>query len=113
MPIHSYSSDSSYQQQGQINKTTGKNRKRNIIWFNPLFSKLLKTNIFEYFFRLLKKHFPPGHKLYKILSKNTLRLSYSCMPDLKAKIDGHNKKILENTLLPKTQLCNCLKKKVQ
>ena len=32
------------------------------------------------------------------------------MPNLKAKIDGHNKKILENTLPPKTNLCNCLKK---
>ena len=32
------------------------------------------------------------------------------MPNLKAKIDGHNKKILETTLSPKTKLCNCLKK---
>ena len=32
------------------------------------------------------------------------------MPNLKAKIDGHSKKILENTPPPKTKLCNCLKK---
>ena len=32
------------------------------------------------------------------------------MPNLKAKIDGHNKKIIENTPPPKTKLCNCLKK---
>ena len=32
------------------------------------------------------------------------------MPNLKAKIDGHKKKILESTPLPKTKLCNCLKK---
>ena len=32
------------------------------------------------------------------------------MPNLKAKIDGHNKKILENTPSPITKLCNCLKK---
>ena len=33
------------------------------------------------------------------------------MPNLKkAKIDEHNKKILENTPAPKTKLCNCLKK---
>ena len=32
------------------------------------------------------------------------------MPNLKAKINGHNKTILENTLPPKTKLCNCLKK---
>ena len=32
------------------------------------------------------------------------------MPNLKAKIEGHNKKILETTSPPKTKLCNCLKK---
>ena len=31
------------------------------------------------------------------------------MPNLKFKIDGHNKKILETTLPLKTKLCNCLK----
>ena len=84
-----------YQQQGEnieYNKNIGKNRKRNIIWFNPPNSKTLKTNIGKYFFRLLNKHFPAGHKLYKIFNKNTLKFSYSSMPNLKAKIDGHNKK---------------------
>ena len=84
--------------------------KCNIIWFNPPYSKLLKTNIGKYFFRLLNKHFPPGHKLYKVFNNNTLKLSYSCMSNLKAKIDGHNKKILKTTPPPKTKLCNCLKK---
>ena len=55
------------------------------------------------------KHFPPGNKFYKIFNKNILKLSYSCMPNLKDKIDGHNNKILEITPPPKT-LCNCLKK---
>ena len=32
------------------------------------------------------------------------------MPNLKGKIDGHKKKILENTPPPKTKSCNCLKK---
>ena len=68
-------------------KNIRKNRKRNIVWFNPPYSKSLKTNIGKYFFRLLNKHFPPSHKLYKIFNKNTLKLSYSCMPNLKAKID--------------------------
>ena len=34
------------------------------------------------------------------------------MPNLKAKIDGHNRKILENTRPPKAKLCNCLKKEI-
>ena len=64
----------------------------------------------KYFFRLLNKRFPPDHKLYKMFNKNTLKLSYSCMPNLKTKIDGHNKKILKTTPPTKTKLCNCLKK---
>ena len=32
------------------------------------------------------------------------------MPNLKTKIDGHNKKILKTTPQTKTKLCNCLKK---
>ena len=32
------------------------------------------------------------------------------MPILKAKINGHNKKVLENTPPSKTNLCSCLKK---
>ena len=60
------------QQQGENieNIKNRKNRKRNIIWLNPPYSKSLKTNIGKYFFR----HFPPGHRLHKIFSKNTLKL---------------------------------------
>ena len=60
------------QQQGQkienIKHIT-KNRKRNIFWFKPPYSKSLKTNIGKYFFRFLNKHFPPGHNLTKSLIK--------------------------------------------
>ena len=90
-----YNEKLTYQQQGENNennKNIGKNRKRNIIWFNSFYSKSLKTNIGKYFFRLLNKHFSPGHKLYKIFNKNTVKLSYSCMPNLKAKIEGNTRK---------------------
>ena len=65
---------------------TGKNQKRNITSFNPPYSKLLKTKTGKYFFRLLNKHFPPRHELHKIFNKNFLTFSYSCIPNLKARI---------------------------
>ncbi len=40
-----------------------RNRQRNIIWFNPLFSKNVKTSIARNFLRLVDTHFPAGHKL--------------------------------------------------
>ena len=110
-----YNEKLTYQQQGENiknNKNIGNNRKRNIIWFAPPYSISLKTNIGKFLFRLLNKHFPAGHKLYKIFNRNTLKLSYSCIPNLKAKIDGHNKKILKNAPPPKTKLRNCLKKEI-
>ena len=105
-----YNEKLTYQHQRESNKNTGKTRKSNIKWFNPPYSKSLKTSIGKYSFRLLKKHFPPGHKLRKIFNINTLKISYSCMSNLEANIDGHNKYILENTPPPKTKLYNCLKR---
>ena len=60
-----YNEKLTYQQQGENieNIKNRKNRKRNIIWFNPPYSKSLKTNISKYFFRLFNKHFRPGHKI--------------------------------------------------
>ena len=56
-----------------------RNRARNIMWFNPSYSQNVKTNIGKRFLKLVKKHFPRGHKLYKIFNRNTLKLSYSCL----------------------------------
>ena len=43
------------------NRKPRKARKQNIVWFNPPFSKNVKTNIGREFLRLLSKHFPPHH----------------------------------------------------
>ena len=46
--------------QANINTANNKKqRKTNIIWFNPLYSKNLKINIGKTFLNLTKKHFPP------------------------------------------------------
>ena len=71
-----------------------KSRRRNIIWFSPPFSKNVKTNIGRAFISLIDRCFPTGHKLRKIFNRNTIKLSYSCMPNVKQIIDGHNKNIL-------------------
>ena len=59
-----------------------RNRARDIVWFNPPYSQNVKTNIGKTFLKLVKKHFPRGHKLYKIFNRNTLKLSYSCMSSM-------------------------------
>ena len=71
--------------------TKKRNRKCKIIWFNPPFSKNVATNIGATFLKLIPKHFPQRSKLHKILNKNTLKISYSCMPKMKTIVRAHNK----------------------
>ena len=71
-----------------------KTRKRNIIWFNPPFSKSVSTNAAKIFLQLVTKHFPRSHKLHKISNRNTVRVSCSCMNNMSNIIKGHNKKVI-------------------
>ena len=71
-----------------------KQRKRNIIWFNPPNSKNVKTNIGKRFLNLIKKHFPPHHKFNNVFNKNTVKNSYSCTRNIKTIMNSHNAKIL-------------------
>ena len=91
-------------------------RQRNIIWYNPLFPQNVQTNVGKSFLRTVKRSFPPGHPLHKIFNQNTLKLSYSCMPNVRNIIDNHNKKNQQNAKTDDTEQrekltksCNCRK----
>ena len=77
----------------QAPQKTRRNRQRNIIWFNPPFSKNVKTNIARNFLCLIDKHFPPNHKLHKIFNRNTVKVSYSCMNNVKSIISKCNTRV--------------------
>ena len=62
-----------------------KKRNRNITWFNPPYSNNVKTNVGAQFFHILQECFPASHILNKIFNRNTVKLSYSCMPNIKKK----------------------------
>ena len=80
-------------------------RKRNIIWFNPPYSKNVKTNIGKTFLQLLSKHFPKDHHMHKIFNRNTVKISYSCMRNIGSILSSHNKNILKPV---QTSFgCNC------
>ena len=85
-----------------------KNRKREIIWYNPPYSKNVATNVGRAFLKILDDEFPKEHVLHKIFNCNTVKISYSCMFNLKQDIDGHNKSILHSKIVP-PKTCNCRK----
>ena len=81
-----------------------KTQKRNIVWFNPPFSKSVSTNVTHTFL-----HFPRSHKLHKIFNRNTVKISYSCMNNMSNIIKGHNKKVISKPHDQRPK-CNCRKK---
>ena len=86
-------------------------RKRNIIWYNPPFDQNVKTNIGSEFLKIVNKCFPPRNKLHKIFNRHTVKVSYSCMPSVERIVDGNNKRVLREARNSDTnsKKCNCLK----
>ena len=90
-------------------------RKRQIIWYNPPFIKSVTINIAQKFLRLVDRHFPKKSKLHKIFNRNTLKVSYSCMPNMSTLIKAHKNRMRRNETHRQTENnkgseCNCRNK---
>ena len=92
--------------------TIKRKRKRNIIWFNPPYSKSVKINIGEIFITLISKHSPLNHKFVKIFQNKEIKenLVILVCQTSDQKLNGHNKKILQPKPIEPQKLCNCLVK---
>ena len=62
------------------------------------------------FFALLSSSFPSNSKLYKIINKNAVKLSYSCMNSVQQIINNHNKALQTSDAENNSKLCNCREK---
>ena len=103
-----YNHTLSFSSQSACPSNSRKNHPHNIIWYNPPFSRNVATNVGQTFFKILDEEFPTNHILHKIFNRSTVKISYSCMPNLRHKINAHNKSILQSMHdLPKS--CNCWK----
>ena len=87
-------------------------RKRKCLYFNAPYCQTVKNNLGKEFLTLVSKHFKKDHKLYKIFNRKTIKISYSCMSNMKNIIQGHNSKILNNLEHKEAtdEKCNCRKK---
>ena len=90
--------------------TKNTKRKRNIIWFNPPLSQNVQTKIGNRLLALVDLHFPVNHKLHKIFNRNSIKVSYSCMRNVKSIITSHNHKIFQSQRSISTKTCNCITK---
>ena len=92
-------------------------RNRRIFWYNPHFNKSVTTNIGKKFLSLIDKHFGKERddKLHKLFNRHTVKLSYSCTPNIETLIKAHNNKIISKKQQPSNnvsqtegvQSCNC------
>ena len=82
--------------------------------YNPPWNANVKNNLGRKFLNIIDRCFPNGHPLHKSFNKHTLKLSYSCMPNMKSIISSHNKALLSDYHRSLTQTnekeCNCRKK---
>ena len=76
-------------------------RKRNIIWFNPPFSRNVTTNVAKRFLNLLDIHFPKSNKLHQIFNRNTVKVSYCCTENLSSIIKTNNKNVTNEKITPR------------
>ena len=80
-------------------------RKRDIIWFNPPFSKSVSTNVGAAFLRLITKYFPKTSILHTIFNRNSVKVSYCCLPSMASVTYSHNRK--QMTKPAEQKACNC------
>ena len=83
----------------------------------PFFFSILTvaTHVAKTFLTLIDKHFPKDKKLSKIFDKSTIKVGYSCLPNVKQTIsDNNNNRLLQlHRMKESTQdskLCKCRKK---
>lgn len=85
-----------------------RNRARKIIWYNPPYNMDVRTNIGNLFLKLIRKHFIKSNPLSKIFNTNTIKLSYSCTPNMRSIITKHNKQLLSKKEPHEPiRTCNC------
>ena len=81
-------------------KPKKRNRKRNILWFNPPFSTSVKTRVGKKFLELVDKCFPKDGPLGKLFNRSTVKISYRTAPNIQKIISGHNKKTRPRQSVP-------------
>ena len=88
-------------------RTEQRRRRRRVIWFNPPWSQSVETNVAKKFLALVDKHFPKGSDLNQHFNRNTIKVSYSTMPNMTNIISSHNRKLTSRAAQPSEEGCNC------
>ena len=89
------------------NTEAKKKRKRKILWFNPPFNLNVTTKVAQRFLELIDAYFHRDHIFRSLFNRNTVKVSYCTMKNMKAIIKGHNAKLLAPPTPADPKLCSC------
>ena len=108
LKLAGYKENLVYKEHRSSNLPKRKSRSKNVTWFNPPFSESVKTNVGVKFLALVEKHFK-NTELRKYFNRSTVKISYSCLPNLSAIIAGANKKVIKEYMSKDNIVkeCNC------
>ena len=84
-----------------------RNRGRKISYFNPPYSANVDSKIGAKFLQLIDTCFPPGNPLRKIINRNTVKVAYRTMPNMKQILSMHNSKVRYQEVEQPPPGCNC------
>ena len=97
--------------QDEPKQTKKRNRKRKVTYYQPPFCNSVKTNLGRLFLNLIRRIFVNNYPLHKIFNSKTIKLSYSCLSNIKNQINSINRRLLKEKLPDENnKLCNCRKK---
>lgn len=74
-----------------------------------LYSETVKTNVGAKFLILIDRHFK-NSPLHRYFNRRSIKVSYSCLPNVSSIISGHNRKVIqenEKKKLDEVRKCNC------
>ena len=109
--LNKYVWDHKLKYQKKTSKVASKQqRKRKITWLNPPYSMSVSTNLGHYFLNLVNKHFPLHHRFSKIFNPKLLKVSSTCMPNMKSRISIHNKTVANQESPTQERTCDCKSK---
>ena len=88
-----------------------RNRKRQIIWFNPPFNLQTKTKIGKLFLNLQKLANYSTSNCIGLFNRTNVKISYSCMPNMNSYTYVHDHKVLnDKPNKPGMNNCDCRNK---
>ena len=85
---------------------------RRIFWYNsPPHSKNVATNVERSVLKIFDEEFPKNIPIHQIFTRNTVKISYSCMSNIKQNIDRQNKSTIQysHAWVWSQKFCNCRK----